>query len=229
MKSRIFWGIVLILLAAALILNICGIEFGLPDGIENRQLILGALCLFWIIRCFIDKKFNHLFFPVAFIVMIFEQEIALALHIASGDLAPWWMLFLIAMLLSGGCSLLFSRSKDKVVINGDGVRIHHGKRVGTSMTYIDCSEKFSEHVENNLGSCVIRFSNAELFVDGSELILENNLGSIVVHVPEGVRVKSDLDNTLGSVKLAEELGTVGDKTLYVHGDNNLGSIVIRRG
>ena len=97
MKSRIFWGIVLILLAAALILNICGIEFGLPDGIENRQLILGALCLFWIIRCFIDKKFNHLFFPVAFIVMIFEQEIALALHIASGDLAPWWMLLLIML------------------------------------------------------------------------------------------------------------------------------------
>lgn len=226
MKSRIFWGIVLILLAAALILNICGIEFGLPDGIENRQLILGALCLFWIIRCFIDKKFNHLFFPVAFIVMIFEQEIALALHIASGDLAPWWMLFLIAMLLSGGCSLLFSGGKTKIITDADGTTVRCGKKSGSSVTYIDCSEKFSERIENNLGSCVIYFSNEQSFVDGSELILENNLGSVVVHVPAGVSVKSSLDNTLGSVKVDAGLERAGDRTLFVRGENNLGSVVI---
>lgn len=227
MKSRIFWGISLILVAIALILSVCGFDFGLPGGVETRQIVLGLLCLLWVVRCFVYKHFASLFFPLALLVIIFEAEIAAALNIASGELAPWWVLIVIALLLNCGFSLLFSHGKTVVFTDADGVSVRRGKKTGVSTTYIDCSEKFSEHIESNLGSCVIHFSNEEAFVDGSELILENNLGSIVIHIPEGIRIQHNLANTLGSIKVERGLESAGEKTLIIRGENNLGSIVIR--
>ena len=45
MKSRIFWGVTMIVLAVALILGVAGFNFWLPEGIATWQLILAALCI----------------------------------------------------------------------------------------------------------------------------------------------------------------------------------------
>jgi predicted membrane protein len=229
MKSRIFWGVTMIVLAVALILSALGFNFWLPEGIATWQLILTALCLLWIVHSCVYKHFSQLFFPSIFVVMIFESEIAGALNIASGDLAPTWLFILIAVLLTVGSQLLFSHG---VVVmhdtDGNEVKVNKGRVTGSSVLYIDCGEQFNERIENNLGSCSVYFSNKEQFVSGSILAVENNLGSLVLHVPDEWVVTTTIENNLGSIKADGDAERTGEKVLRITGENNLGSIVIKR-
>lgn len=229
LKSRIFWGVAMILLAVALILSALGFNFWLPDGIATWQLILSALCLLWIIHSLVYKHFTQLFFPAIFIVMIFESEIATALNIASGDLAPTWLFILIAVLLTVGSQLLFSHGVT-VTHDADGAstRVNKGRVTGSSVLYIDCGEQFNERIENNLGACSVYFSNKEQFVSGSILAVENNLGSLVLHVPDEWVVTTTIENNLGSIKADGDAERTGEKVLRITGENNIGSIVIKR-
>ena len=229
MKSRIFWGVTMIVLAVALILSALGFNFWLPEGIATWQLILTALCLLWIVHSCVYKHFSQLFFPSIFVVMIFESEIAGALNIASGDLAPTWLFVVIAALLTVGTQLLFSRG---VIVmhdtDGNEVKVNKGRVTGSSVLYIDCGEQFNERIENNLGSCSVYFSNKEQFVSGSILAVENNLGSLVLHVPDEWVVTTTIENNLGSIKADGDAERTGEKVLRITGENNIGSIVIKR-
>ncbi len=229
MKSRIFWGVTMIVLAVALILGVAGFNFWLPEGIATWQLILAALCLLWLVHACVYKHFSQIFFPLAFIALIFESEIAVAVGVESGDLAPTWLFVVIAALLTVGTQLLFSRG---VIVlhdaDGNEVKVNKGRVTGSSVLYIDCGEQFNERIENNLGSCSVYFSNKEQFVSGSILAVENNLGSLVLHVPDEWVVTTTIENNLGSIKADGDAERTGEKVLRITGENNLGSIVIKR-
>jgi hypothetical protein len=219
----------MIVLAVALILSALGFNFWLPEGIATWQLILAALCLLWLVHACVYKHFSQIFFPLAFIALIFESEIAVAVGVESGDLAPTWLFILIAVLLTVGSQLLFSHG---VVVmhdtDGNEVKVNKGRVTGSSVLYIDCGEQFNERIENNLGSCSVYFSNKEQFVSGSILAVENNLGSLVLHVPDEWVVTTTIENNLGSIKADGDAERTGDKVLRITGENNLGSIVIKR-
>lgn len=229
MKSRIFWGVTMIVLAVALILGVAGFNFWLPEGIATWQLILAALCLLWLVHACVYKHFSQIFFPLAFIALLFESEIAVAVGVESGDLAPTWLFVVIAALLTVGTQLLFSRG---VIVlhdaDGASTRVNKGRVTGSSVLYIDCGEQFNERIENNLGSCSVYFSNKEQFVSGSILAVENNLGSLVLHVPDEWVVTTTIENNLGSIKADGDAERTGEKVLRITGENNLGSIVIKR-
>ena len=229
MKSRIFWGVTMIVLAVALILSALGFNFWLPEGIATWQLILAALCLLWLVHACVYKHFSQIFFPLAFIALIFESEIAVAVGVESGDLAPTWLFVVIAALLTVGTQLLFSRG---VIVmhdtDGNEVKVNKGRVTGSSVLYIDCGEQFNERIENNLGSCSVYFSNKEQFVSGSILAVENNLGSLVLHVPDEWVVTTTIENNLGSIKADGDAERTGEKVLRITGENNIGSIVIKR-
>lgn len=226
MKTRIFWGIVMILLAAGLILGALGIGFGLPADISVGQIVLGLICLSWAVRLCASLRFTELPLPLVAFAMIFESEIAIAMNIESGDLAPWWLFVTVAILLTWGLRLLFPRGRGwKKYVKS---RVRKSALSGPGVRYFDCAEPFEVFVENNLGSCAVYFTNAELYTGGSTLNVENNLGTIVVHVPSDWCVSTSIDNSLGSVKVDADLEGTGSKILYIAGENNLGSIVIKK-
>ncbi len=227
MKMRIFWGITMILLAVAMILSVFGVGFGLPADISVGQIVLGLLCLSWAVRLCTGHRFTELPLPLICIVMIFEHEIATALNIASGDIAPWWLFVVVAVLLTWGLRLLFSGRASRFRWT---VKDQIGKSTlsGSAVHYMDCSEPFDRSVENNLGSCVVYFTNTELYTGGSTLNVENNLGTIVIHIPSDWCISTSIGNSLGSIKVDADLERAGGKLLYVVGENNLGSIVIKK-
>jgi predicted membrane protein len=224
MKTRIFWGIVMILLAGALIMSVFGIGVSLPFQISVWQIVLGLLCLSWVVRLCSSRRLMSLPLPLMALAMIFEREIALALKVESGDLAPWWVFVLVAILLSWGLRLLFPRKthgwkgKIKSHIRGGGAAVH----------YFDCTEPFEKYIENNLGTCSVYFTNAELYVGGSTLRIENNLGALIINVPSDWCVSVSTENNLGSIKTDADLDRGGSKLLYIVGENNLGSVVIKK-
>jgi predicted membrane protein len=159
--------------------------------------------------------------------MIFESEISLALNVESGDLAPWWVFVAVAILLSWGLKLLFpgrSRQWKKYIKS----HVHKSSLSGPAVHYFDCTEPFEEYIENNLGTCTIYFTNTELYVGGSTLRIENNLGALIINVPSDWCVSVSTENNLGSIKTDADLEREGNKLLFIVGENNLGSVVIKK-
>ena len=104
-----------------------------------------------------------------------------------------------------------------------------GKIGGNTTKYIDCSCFENESVENDMGACAVHFTNTEAYRGGGVLAVDNNLGSMVIHVPARWRLVTDVDNTLGSVAEAKSEGVAPDAPLLtIHGENNLGSLQIKR-
>ena len=73
MKKNLLWGLAFIAAAILLILNIAGINFGLPENLPIWKIIISVVFLTWIIEQLAKKNFALVFFPLAFIVMIYES------------------------------------------------------------------------------------------------------------------------------------------------------------
>lgn len=240
MKKRIFWGIIFIAFAVLLILDCFGLAFNIFDKIPLWKIFIGVVLLYWIVLQISKVNFYMVFFPIAFIVMIFEGEIATLLKIPSGDIAPWYIFLLIAFLLSVGFGFLFKKGGVKVTINNNdsekgvnvdlnGLNYTTGKVGGKSTVYVDCSVRVNEKVENDLGHCDVFFTNIDSYDGNGKIEIENNLGHVEIHVPPEWVVSCKIDNNLGSVSAPKPRDKSGEeelKTLYITGDNNLGSVEI---
>ena len=121
-KTRIFWGISLLLVAALLILDVLGVSLGLPENLPVWRIILAAIFFCAAIDEVIKGRIHGIFFPLTFIVILFEKELAALMGIESSDIASFWVFMLIALLLTIGFSLVcpnFHR-KNKSKINNSG-------------------------------------------------------------------------------------------------------------
>ena len=233
-RKNVLWGIGFILVAILLILHTFGVDFGLPINLPLWKIILSVVLIIFIIEQAIKLRFVNVFFPLIFIVMIFESEIALSLGIENGDLAPTWTFLLIALLLSIGFALLnkktftftYNKDNEKHVYTGEEAKEKFKEVLNnSSVYYIDCSEKFYKEIDTDLCKTEVFFTNAELYNGDGVIKVDNNLGKIIFHVPSNWIVDCSIDNSLGSVQSFKQNDT-GEpvKKLKVTGSNNLGKI-----
>ncbi len=223
-KTRILWGIAILLSAILLILDVFGVAFGLPEGISVWKVILGGLIFCWFINEIIHLRIYGIFFPIAFIVMLFERELALLLGIESGNIASGWEFLLVALLLTVGVALIIPKKRKP----RNKVRVDSGHR-GNRTHYIDCSTTVGEYIENNISFCEVFFTNVEMYQGGGSVRLENNLGRIDLHIPKEWQVSLNIENNLGSVDAPPPPkapnGTEAKK-LDIMGENNLGKVTV---
>jgi hypothetical protein len=189
-KTRIMWGIAIIVAALLLMLDFFGVASGLLEGVAVWKILLAVLFLFSAINEIIKLKFHGAIIPLAFIIILFEKEIALLCGIENGDIASHWEIFLVAVLLTIGLELLIPKKRKWRVKNG-----HRGNKT----VYIDCSGNLGERVENNLGFCEVYFTSVEMYNGSGRLSIENNLGRIDIHIPEQWQASVNIENNLGSV------------------------------
>ena len=75
-KSGVFWGVTLILSAVLIILDSIGIGLGFLSGVPVISIVLGIICLAWLIDELIKLKISHIFFPLAFGGLMPASELA---------------------------------------------------------------------------------------------------------------------------------------------------------
>ena len=231
--SAVFWAILLISLAVLLLLDAIGVmRVFFPEGLSIWRILLGGICLWCMVLGCIKRSPFAVFFPLAMEVILFDHFLLAAIGSEKEKVAPGALLLLIALLLSVGFSLL-QGSVCKIRTDEDSLtgRIVGGvgsKVKGTSSQYFDCSEPFHATVENDLGATIVFFSNTDRYCGGSSLNLDNNLGSIVLHVPKDWHIISSIENNLGVVMVPSASDPDMSKTLILKGDNNMGSIVVKR-
>ena len=76
-KTRIIWGIAIIAAALLLMLDFFGVASGLWEGVAVWKIVLAVLFLLGAINEIIKLKFHGAIIPLAFIIILFEKEIAL--------------------------------------------------------------------------------------------------------------------------------------------------------
>ncbi len=230
--GKIFWGLGFILLAVALILNALGVMAPFTSAIGDVSfiaIVAGLIFLSYTVNRIVKGKFGEIFVPLSFIFMLFEKNIAVLCGLEDENIINNWLLFGCACLLQLGFDILLPKSRIRVKAKKTG----HGKyrwrtsSLNSTAKYIDAEFFREEYIENNLGSCVIRFENAEKYAGGGTLHVDNNLGSMVVEVPASWRYIHNIDNSLGSVAATADEGDPNGPLLKIEGDNNLGSLSIK--
>ncbi|HPE95423.1 MAG TPA: hypothetical protein PLT66_05105 [Bacillota bacterium] len=222
-KGKIFWGVSLIVVALVLIINSIGQGLGLIAGIPVSSIILGALCVAWIITLIVKKHFCIVYFPLAFIFMLFEEQIAKLLGSTQTNIISNWLLLLYALMLCIGTAFLMSygkhtRFREKYNISG-----HIPKNsFNSTIRYIDCTDFTNETVEVNMGSCEVFFENTENYAGNGTLCVESNMASLVIHVPSDWRIINNVENNLGSTTIPS--GNAQGKTITICGECNMGSL-----
>ena len=218
-KKKIFCGLCILALAVLLILDAFHLfdPFTQNFGKVSVWAILGIVALVIVIIDRICKcKFFHLFIPLALLFMLIEHNIACVCGFENPNLINNWLLLLIAVLLTIGFQLIFSRQHYQN-------KKHSCLTSGHSSIYIDSANFSTDLLENNLGSLLVYFENTEAYLGNGTIFVENNLGSMIIHLPSAWCAKVLVKNYLGSVDVQKKDSGI---PITIKGENNLGSIKI---
>lgn len=224
--ENVFWGIGLIVLAVLLILNALGISAPLSElagGISLLQIALGILLFSFFLTRIFKKHPSEAIFSLSLLFMLFEKNIAVLMGREDPNIINNWLLLGCAAMIGIGLSLLTpeKKSKERIVIHKES----NSQRVGGTTKYIDCTDFEQGFVENNLGAYTVHFENIDAYRGGGVLHVENNLGSVNIHVPSSWRVDVQIENSLGVVQCPNFRNTDGP-LLVIMGENQLGKISV---
>lgn len=230
-KGLIWWGVALIAVAVLLILNTVFTFMGMFDSFPVVSIILGAACLGWIVAAIARGPVAFIYYPIAFIFMLFEKNIAQLCNITDGtgaimeNFVSNWLVFLCATLLCIGTGFLTRSCKHRKFKKN----IKHGERVqsskfSSSTKYIDCTTFSSETIEVNMGACEVYFENADSYAGGGNLNIDVNMGSLRIHIPAGWHITAIIENNFGNVRIP--VGAVDGKEININGDCNMGNIEV---
>ena len=208
----LFWGLVLILTAAVLILDGIGISFG--QGITPVRIIFGILLLALTIYEIVRLKFSYIFFPLAFLFLLFEEPLAWALG-KDGSLISNRTVLLAALLLTIGAALLSPKQKG----------IKKIKVMGNTTLYFDASDMSNCRINDNMGQVYAYVVNKEAYVGGGVITVTDNLGSVVLHIPSEWNVITETSDNLGKISIPPQDGN-REKSITLIVTDNVGVVSV---
>ena len=228
-SGKIFWGLLLILAAAYMIVSKMGI---LPD--ISIFTILLTVFLIWVILKGIRKvSFVEILFPIAFLCILYDEPLGIT------ALTPWTVLG-AALLGSVGLGMIFKPKKrvqiefqneqgsafDVNTEQGAGEKIHFENNFGESIKYINSDNFRKGHFENNFGEMSVYFDNAIIQPGGAVVYAECNFGELQLFIPKEWRVENYLSHSFGSVEEKGYCEGTSESRLSLNGEVNFGNIVI---
>ena len=224
-SKPIFWGMVLILAALLLILDGMGIDFG--AGLSTWRIIAGVLLLGWLVCEIVRLKFADIFFPLAFLFIVFREPLANLLDLNEENLPEIWIIIVAAALLTTGFHILFDRKKT-VKINGQEVHTDAvgSGRVGKETLYADAKNLSGYTISNHLGAVEFFLSNKEEYPGSGVITICDNLGLVTLHLPNDWNVVTQCSDNLGTISVPEHTSG-GEKSITLDVHDNLGRIEVK--
>ncbi len=230
---KIFWGVAFVLVALFLILDAIGVlsPFASAVGeISMIALVLGLVLLAFIVASLVRGRIPQICFPLAFLFMLFEDNIAFLCYGKEENIIDNWLVLVIALLLNIGFTILFSKVGRRTKCHGFGFTNTSGKHVDNSFSsatvYVDCNDFSRRFIENSFGSCTVHFTDPEAYKGEGTLVIENSFGSVQINVPATWEVTADIENSFGSYNIPRKADQ-GGPVLYIKGESSFGSINIK--
>lgn len=231
--KSIFWGILLLLGAAAIVVS----KLGYLDDVGIWTIIFSVFLLGFLVDGLVKRSFGLILFSIAFLIIVNDKLLQLE------AITPWPVLG-AALLGTIGLNLLFPRFKKKqkhinVNINGvnhdgktpvfeekwDGDSVSYENAFGEAVKYL-AGEISNVNAENSFGSMQIYFTNAQLREGSATVHVENSFGSMVLYVPSDWKVELSTENAFGSTKEQGQCNSAGSNVLYISGEVSFGGLKI---
>ena len=223
---KIFWGLLLLFAAVALVFYGIGDEIDLL-GLPIYKMILGLILVSWIIsKVLFSESLRQrfkIFFPLAFLFMLFEPEIADYLRYPDENIINNWLLLLAALLANIAITIIIPKKHKHHGTQGFGRADGFNKNCFSDSTiYIDASKTTKSYVKNTLGETNVYYQNVDQALPDTvyELTIENCLGETCVHVPSDWVIKDEMTCALGEINTRKN--PQGEVKLIIRGKNNLG-------
>ena len=222
--SRLFWGIIFILAALAIVLNLLGVFGGVQLGFWT--VIFSIVLLVILISSIINVFWFGIFFSLGFGFLLYKDALAAALDSSQIADINGWVVIGIALLLSIGFSILF-RKKDpnkfvyvfnggniggngtiggnsehfeSVVNQADGSEISDRVSFSSKIRYIN-SENFKRaYIDCSFGAIQFYFDNAHITDGKAEIHLELSFSGAELYIPKHWRLIDDLNRSATGIE-----------------------------
>ena len=223
--TALVWGLILVLAAVVLILDDAGVpvEFG---WFSPWRIILGFLLFAWLVYEVIRLKFTDLFFPIAFLFILFQKPLAETVKYGKERFVSPWIVLLAALLLTIGFKILF-KPKREVTFNGHTIGIGRGedKKVGDQTMYFDASDLANLQIREHIGTVDVYLSNKEAYTGDGKITVTENLGIVKLHLPVEWNVVTLTKENLGKVTVPDHEAT-GEQSITLVITQNLGEVTV---
>ncbi|MBQ7172858.1 MAG: hypothetical protein IJR88_01900 [Clostridia bacterium] len=223
--QAIFWGLVLILAAAVLILD--GVGVALAPGFTPWRIIGRVLLLAWVVYEIVRLKFADIFFPLALLFLLFKDPLADLLSWNKEKIPKAWIILLAAILISIGLHIIFDRKKTVYV---NGVKVENEKigvgKMGKETFYADAADLSGYTIKDHLGAVELFVTNKESYVGSGVITICDNLGLVTLHLPGDWNVLTQCRDNLGTISVPEHEAT-GEKSITLDVYDNLGKVEVK--
>jgi len=229
-RKELFWGWIFILAAVFFVLS----QFGYISGINLFGFFATAILLYIMIKNIFRLNFFGIFFPAAFILIIFDDELKLTAF------TPWPAL-LTALLLSIGFSMIIKRRREWSFFHikhnhydDDNIVMDDGKSVNCTTVFGDCikyvnSTNFKKaNISITFGDIKIYFDKAVVPSGKADIHVNVSFGDVNLYVPRNWHIINKTQNFFGDLSFCDKSDIVEAETVEVtlHGSIYFGDVKI---
>ncbi|HAL74625.1 MAG TPA: hypothetical protein DCM45_05980 [Clostridiales bacterium] len=203
--GKIFWGLLIIIAAGALLLNGLGIDIGTSLPLVR---IIGSVLLLAIAVSSISQfKFVLFFVPLTFIAWIWRAELGIP-----ADNFKLWPILGAAVLLGIGLSVLFHR-KSHVHVKISGTE-DFGSTTETlnENEFVDIDASWGDHIKyvhadnlkqakikSSFASTKVYFDQCKVSPEGLNIIINASFSELVLNIPQDWELNNQIGTFAGEI------------------------------
>lgn len=223
--KRVFWGVLFLLGALALLLE----KLGYLNGLGFWSVFVSVILAGFLINGILIRSFGEMLFSLAMLVIVNDE----LLHLEA--VTPWPVLG-AALLGTIGLNIIFpgrkrwknhpdTRCLPESVryedMNGeviDGENIRYSVSFGEAIKYVSGQDISLIHLDNSFGHLAVYFNDAVLKDNRAKAVVDCSFGDMELYVPDSWNLVLNVRSSFGGV---EETGCGdpdGADTLLIEGD-----------
>lgn len=226
--KKIFWGILFLLAAVAVIAG----GLGYFEGFSFWKVLFTIGLIGVLVEGVCYRSFGNILFSLAFIAILYDQQLGIE------AITPWPILG-AALLGTIGLHILFPNIQKSKYIgkhksscrnteddNLDSDNVHFEVNFGEAVKYLTSKELSMAHLECSFGSLNVYFDNALLLNGEADIHAECSFGNLVLYVPSEWKVVVKASTVCGGVEEHGCCNPEGTNTLYIRGEVSFGAMEI---
>ena len=210
----VIWGVILIIAAVLLLLDELNVFSVTAYGFTLWKIFGVLVCLAWLVREIVKKKYYGIFIPLALIFLFSQTAIANLLGRGNVKLASEWIVLLSAVLLTIGFRTLFRKKRSA------------WKDIGSFSNYIDASELSNTIVKDLVGNIDVFITNKEKYAGNGEIEFCDIVGKVRLHAPSEWFIKTEVFDKIGRLIIPEQKKDSYEKTLTLKVYDFVGDIEV---
>lgn len=226
-SNKIFWGLLFLLGAVALIIS----GLGYFEGVNFWNILLSIALIGIMVKGIFNRQYGCILFPLAIMAILYDDLLGIE------AITPWPVLG-AALLGTIGLSILFPKYKKNQFkvkksfqsdIGGDsldGENVFYQVRFGEAVKYLTGNELSNAQLNCSFGSMSVYFDNAFLKNGRADVNVHCSFGELDLYIPSCWKVSVDVDSSFGGVEETGHCSQDGTNTVFVRGNVAFGELVV---